>query len=34
MVACVDGKGMPIVPVHSSMLSGLAVTPGEASVKP
>ena len=33
-VACVDGIGTPIVPVHSPMSSGLAITPGEVSVRP
>ena len=34
MVACVDGIGMPMAPVHSSVSSGLAITTGEASVNP
>jgi hypothetical protein len=34
VVACVDGIGIPIIPVHCSMFSALAIAPGEVSVRP
>ena len=33
-LASVEGTGMPMLPVESSMFSGLEIAAGEVSVKP